>query len=208
MAMKKCKECGEEVSSSAKVCPKCGKDQRNFFMKHKVITFILAIVILGAIGSTMGDNNTQQTSVTTSNNGNNTVQSNSVQNSQELIEEGDIGNYHVKIVGNKVTKDYSGNPILLVTVNFTNNSDEAKSFLYNLDCKAYQNGVELTSPISSYGINEYNWEDKSKEIKSGVSYEFNLAFELSDTTTDVEVEITTPILSKYSSKVIKTINLK
>ena len=41
MAMKKCKECGEEISSSAKKCPKCGKDQRNFFMKHPVLYTII-----------------------------------------------------------------------------------------------------------------------------------------------------------------------
>ena len=31
MAMKKCKECGAEISSSANQCPKCGKVQKNFF---------------------------------------------------------------------------------------------------------------------------------------------------------------------------------
>ncbi len=29
MAIKTCKECGKEISSSAKKCPNCGKDQRN-----------------------------------------------------------------------------------------------------------------------------------------------------------------------------------
>lgn len=27
MAMKKCKECGKEISKDAKVCPNCGKKQ-------------------------------------------------------------------------------------------------------------------------------------------------------------------------------------
>lgn len=48
MALKICKECGAEVSSKG-VCPKCGKDQKNFFMKHKVITFLLVVVIIGAV---------------------------------------------------------------------------------------------------------------------------------------------------------------
>ena len=46
MAMKKCKECGEEISSSAKKCPKCGKDQRNFFMKHPILYTILIIIVV------------------------------------------------------------------------------------------------------------------------------------------------------------------
>ena len=48
MALKICKECGSEVSSTGR-CPKCGKDQRNFFIKHKVITFILVIFIITII---------------------------------------------------------------------------------------------------------------------------------------------------------------
>lgn len=63
MAMKKCKECGESISSSAKTCPKCGKDQRNFFMKHKFITFILIIMVLaiGAGSTNNGEISTQET---------------------------------------------------------------------------------------------------------------------------------------------------
>ncbi len=56
MAIKKCKECGEEISSSAKVCPKCGKDQRNFFQKHIILTIILVLILLGIIGGAMGGN--------------------------------------------------------------------------------------------------------------------------------------------------------
>jgi len=49
MGIKKCKDCGEEVSASAKACPKCGKDQRNFFKKHPIICVIGIIVILGIV---------------------------------------------------------------------------------------------------------------------------------------------------------------
>lgn len=51
-----CKACGKEIAKGAK-CPACGKDQRNFFMKHKILTGIMAIVILGGIGSAMGGSN-------------------------------------------------------------------------------------------------------------------------------------------------------
>lgn len=56
MALKICKECGAEVSSKG-VCPKCGKDQRNFFVKHKVITFILVVIILGVVVGMNGSEN-------------------------------------------------------------------------------------------------------------------------------------------------------
>lgn len=54
MAMKPCKECKQEISSSAKKCPSCGKDQRNWFMKHKILSFIGAVILLGIIGSALG----------------------------------------------------------------------------------------------------------------------------------------------------------
>lgn len=47
-----CKECGKafvkEVVEGAE-CPRCGYDNRNFFMKHKIITAILAIAIIGIV---------------------------------------------------------------------------------------------------------------------------------------------------------------
>lgn len=208
MAMKQCKECGTEISSSAKICPKCGKDQRNFFMKHKAISIILILIILGCIAGATGDNNksnnkTEETSSTA------IVQSDAISEKSNTASEGEgeIGKYYVKIGNHEITKGYNGSSILLVTVAFTNNNDEAKAFLYNLECKAYQNGVELTTPISSYGINNYNWEDKSKEVQSGVTYEFNLAFEVSDTTQPVNIEISPSFSSKYSQKVTKTLEL-
>ena len=65
MAMKKCKECGEEISSSAKKCPKCGKDQRNFFMKHPILYTILIIIIIAVAGSSGDTGNTSKTTLTT-----------------------------------------------------------------------------------------------------------------------------------------------
>ena len=73
MAMKSCKECGEQVSSSAKECPKCGKDQRNFFAKHKILTFILAVLIIGVIAAAGGEDSTTNNSSTENNTGTNQI---------------------------------------------------------------------------------------------------------------------------------------
>lgn len=54
MALVNCKACGKEIGKGVKKCVHCGTDQRNFFGKHKIITGILVIVILGGIGSAMG----------------------------------------------------------------------------------------------------------------------------------------------------------
>lgn len=52
--MVKCKSCGTEVASNAKACPQCGRDPRNFFVKHKIISVILAIAIISIIASLAG----------------------------------------------------------------------------------------------------------------------------------------------------------
>jgi hypothetical protein len=67
MAMKTCKECGKEVSSSAKICPSCGKDQRNFFMKHKFLTVIGALVVIGILSSLLGGGDNDKPTTTQSN---------------------------------------------------------------------------------------------------------------------------------------------
>lgn len=53
-----CKACGKEVAKGAK-CPHCGKDQRIFFGKHKILTGFLVIIVI-FIASSIGnkDNNT------------------------------------------------------------------------------------------------------------------------------------------------------
>ncbi len=43
MALTKCKECKKEISSELKKCIHCGKDQRGFFRKHPILTFIFSL---------------------------------------------------------------------------------------------------------------------------------------------------------------------
>ena len=70
--MVKCKVCGKEISKGAK-CPNCGKDSRCFFSRHKVLTVIGGLVIIGALGSITGGNSnnkisdSKQTSVSVEN---------------------------------------------------------------------------------------------------------------------------------------------
>ena len=41
-----CKACGNQIAKGTKHCPSCGKDNRNFFAKHKIITVLYLNVII------------------------------------------------------------------------------------------------------------------------------------------------------------------
>ncbi|HEY8804617.1 MAG TPA: DUF4352 domain-containing protein [Clostridium sp.] len=47
-----CKACKKEIAKGVKKCPSCGKDQRNFFGRHKIVTGIIVLAVIGIIGST------------------------------------------------------------------------------------------------------------------------------------------------------------
>ena len=62
MAMKTCKDCGSEVSKSAKVCSKCGKKLKRSGLR--IFLGILVIIGIGSIASS--DNNISTTNSTNS----------------------------------------------------------------------------------------------------------------------------------------------
>lgn len=47
--MKQCQECEQEVNSTDKVCPNCGRKQENWFNKNKILTYFGVIILLGII---------------------------------------------------------------------------------------------------------------------------------------------------------------
>jgi len=57
MAMKPCKECGQEVSSSAKKCPHCGAKLKGGILKKLLIGAggVIIIIIIASIGTETGN---------------------------------------------------------------------------------------------------------------------------------------------------------
>lgn len=58
--LNKCKACDKDIAKGVKKCVHCGKDQRNFFMRHKILTGFLAIIILIVVASGVGGNDTDE----------------------------------------------------------------------------------------------------------------------------------------------------
>lgn len=117
----------------------------------------------------------------------------------------DVGNYGIEFVDKQIIKQDSKD-ILLVTYKFTNNSDEANCFNYAVTDHAYQDGIELGTVWSSYGIEGLDFDDQSKNIQPGKSLDVKCAYELNDLTTDVIVEF--QLFTVWDDEIYKRITIE
>lgn len=186
MAMKKCKECGEEISSSAKKCPKCGKDQRNFFMKHPVLYTILILIIIAVVGSS-GSDDTGNTTVTSTGN---QVQEN-VYNIGDAIsnEEYEITIKNVSTatkVGSQYLNSQPAEGGIYVCVDFTYknvSTEPISSWDFPTVELVDSNGVEYSSDVSasSYYATEKDPNRKVlSDLNPGITVTDNKVFEIAE----------------------------
>lgn len=188
MALKSCKECNEEISSSTKKCPKCGKDQRNFFMKHKALTIIGAIVIIGVLGSVFGGNDNADVSA-----GNNTISEANVgdvitTDKYEIVitdiqERNSVGNEYFKSSASE------GGKYVVVSWRYKNISNEPiSSFSTPTVVLVDGNGVTYKSDIDASGnyATEVNLDRKVfSDLNPGITVNDANVFEVSKEQYDV-----------------------
>ncbi len=118
-----------------------------------------------------------------------------------------IGDYSVVIDSCRLAKDFEGKDVVIVKYIFTNvSSDESTAFYTAFDETVYQNGVGLNESYILDDSADYSSDNQTKEIKKGASLEVEVAYELNDTTTDIEVEVT-EWLSFDDTKVTKTFKI-
>lgn len=156
MAMKTCKECGTEISSGAKTCPKCGKDQRNFLAKHKALVFILIIVILVAIvAAGSNSNNTVQTggSIIT-----NQQQEKFTLESSNITEQNSYAFYIGGTIKNNTNKQYS-----YVQVIFN---------VYDADGAQIGTAIDNINNLEANGVWKYNAMFMGTDASNATSYKF------------------------------------
>ncbi|MBL4709735.1 MAG: zinc ribbon domain-containing protein [Flavobacteriales bacterium] len=65
MALIKCKECGHKISKKAATCPSCGATNKKKRRPTSFLTGLIAIIIIGWIGSTITDNQYKTKQATT-----------------------------------------------------------------------------------------------------------------------------------------------
>lgn len=94
--------------------------------------------------------------------------------------------YDVSIDAVEVGADYEGNPALLVTFTWKNNTDKTTSYASSLHAKCFQNGVQLDTAFVFEGIDNDGY---MAEVRPGYGTTFQMAYKLKDTENPVEIEV-------------------
>lgn len=164
-----------------------------------ILGVIIAVIIVIAVAASGSESNDDTNA---SSNESTTVSS--VNAEKKETDENTIGDFKYVVKGAKLTKDWEGKDAVLITYEFTNNSDSPISFDGSLDDKLYQDGIELESAILS-DDNESKLFD-TVDLKPGITKEVKKAYLLRNKKSEIEVEIQE--LFSLSDDMIKTtINL-
>ncbi len=163
-------------------------------MKKSVIIIIAVVaVLLIAIIASSGNDDKQDESTT--------APEATVQKAEGIKDEDTkLGDYNVDILSCRLAKDYEGKDVVIVKYKFTNNSDNASAFYTAISDEVYQNGVGLNKAYMLDDSYNYTADNQQKNIKKGSSLEIEVAYELNDSTTDIEVEVSEFI--SFDEKVI------
>ena len=109
---------------------------------------------------------------------------------ENSTEKSNLGDYQVDIQSCRLAKDFEGKDVVIVKYIFKNVSrDSAAAFYVAVDENVYQNGVGLNEAYILADSANYSADNQTKEIKKGASIEVEVAYELNDTTSDIEVEV-------------------
>lgn len=146
--------------------------------KTKILLAMLLTLVFALCAMGSGDDSSE-----TSDQGTGTAQT-------QKSGDAEIGAYSVEISDCRLAKDYEGKDVVIIKYKFTNNSnDTATAFWTAFDDGVYQNGVGLNEAYVLDDSANYSEDNQMKEIKKGASIDVEVAYELNDTTTDVEVEV-------------------
>ena len=105
-------------------------------------------------------------------------------NAEETVD----SEFNVELLSTSISQDYEGKPVLVVEYNFTNNSDESASFMFSCQDKAFQNGIEFDNTV--FGCDEIDSQQQLNEIQPGTTYALKIGYHLQDTTSPVDIEVT------------------
>ena len=173
----------------------------------KKISILLAILLIAtfsvfALGSGESDNSTTDQ-------GGGSAETTSTPEAAETtaVDNSSLGDYSVVIDSCRLAKDYEGKDIVIVKYVFTNVSDDnAAAFYMTFDDVVYQDGVGLNEAYILSDSANYSSDNQTKEIKKGATLEVEVAYELNDTVTNIDVEVS-EIFSFDDKTITKTFTI-
>ena len=135
-------------------------------------------------------------------------ESQTTQKAEKPVDNDDtLGDYTLEILSCRLAKDYENKDIVIVKYAFTNNGDSAASFSFAFDDAVFQNGVGLNECYFAADSADYSSDNQSKEIQKGARLEVEVAYELNDAETKIDVEVK-ELISFSDKKITKTFEIK
>lgn len=189
--MKKCPKCGNVYQDNANACANCGTPlvqqvapppyQQPKKKKPKVGLIIL-LVIIGLISVKFWaevifeprepDNGTEITTES------------KAETEATGKDYASFNYFDVKIVNYYIT-DFLNDKYLIVEYEYTNKREDAKCWAVQVEDTVFQNGVELTPGF----VTDIDYNAMNADVKRGATLKVPIAYHISDTATDVSVEI-------------------
>lgn len=111
-----------------------------------------------------------------------------------------LGDYVVEIKSTSMTQDYEGNPVVIVTYSWTNNSSETTTPMSSVTTKVFQDGIGLDG-IYIVGSEDYDPDTTTTEVRPGTTIDVQEAFSLNNVTAPIEVEISEAYIWDIPSEV-------
>lgn len=102
---------------------------------------------------------------------------------------GELGRFSVQLKSAALATDYDGNPAMVITYTWTNNSDTTISPLASVSVRALQDGEELAAAMILDG-EVYNADTSISDARPGTSVNAQCAFTLTSETSPLTIELT------------------
>lgn len=167
------------------------KNKKKWIIIAVVAVVIILIAVIASGGSDDSSSEDSNASAVTS-----AVSAESEEKANDTV-----GDFKCVVKGAKLCKDLTGKDAVLITYEFTNNSDSAVSFDVALDARAYQDGVGLETAIL-----DEDTDYLDVDIKPGVTKEVKKAYNLRDTSTEIEIEVS-ELISFSDDKIVTTVEI-
>lgn len=103
------------------------------------------------------------------------------------VPNGEIGETSIKIVNYKLSKDYSGEDVLVINYEFYNGEDNEEAFNFMFNDKAFQNGIECNN--IAIDCDDIDYGTHLNDVLPGYSYIVSVGYHISDMS-DVEIKVT------------------